>query len=276
MLQNLKVRVALIIGLAVLCVASLFYNQQRKGDMVTLGLDLKGGIYLALEIDDTRSALTREQRADAIDRALKVVRIRVDQLGLGERTVQKSGDDRIVVELPGLENTSSARDIVSKAAFLEFQIVRGQELAQALPRLDQAVAEVFPSSVRGAAAAPAAPGPFQQQGADSAAITARPFQARIARAGAEGQLLVAERDAEVMAAWLRNERVQAALPRGTELLWGVPEAEEVPGFRSLWLVDREPMMTGQNLTGAVAATDPQFGRPVVNFELNRRGGRTFV
>jgi preprotein translocase subunit SecD len=69
--------------------------------------------------------------------------------------------------------------------------------------------------------------------------------------------------------------VQAALPRGTELLWGVAEAETDPNTRSLWLVDQRALMTGEYLESAVAATDPQFGRPIVNFELNSRGGRIF-
>jgi preprotein translocase subunit SecD len=55
----------------------------------------------------------------------------------------------------------------------------------------------------------------------------------------------------------------------------VPEAEENQAMRSLWLVDTDALMTGEYLESAVAATDPQFGRPIVNFELNRRGGRTF-
>ena len=103
MFQNLKVRIALILGLAAICIAALFYQKQAQGDIVTLGLDLKGGTYLALEVDESRSKLTPEQRVDAIDRALKVVRIRVEGLGLSEPIVQKAGDDRI--EVRGTEKT---------------------------------------------------------------------------------------------------------------------------------------------------------------------------
>jgi protein-export membrane protein SecD len=276
MLQNLKVRVGLILGLAALSVAFLFSHAQRKGDMVTLGLDLKGGTYLALEIDESRARLTPEQRADAIDRALKIVRIRVEGLGLSEPVVQKSGSDRIIVELAGLRNTSSAKDVVQKAAFLEFQIVRPEALADALPRIERAIVAAYPNEARGQAAAPVG-GVFQQQGQkqDSAAV-GKPFESKLARAGQEGQFLVAVADTAAMARYLRLPAVQQALPRGTELLWGVPEAEEAAGFRSLWLVDQEPLITGEYLEGAIAASHPQFpGQSVVNFELNRRGGRTF-
>ena len=276
MFQNLKVRIALILVLAALSVGLLVRNQARQGDIVTLGLDLKGGTYLALEIDESRTALTREQRVDAIDRALKVVRIRVEGLGVSEPVVQKSGDDRIIVQLAGLKNSGSAKDVISKAAFLEFQVVRGEAIGDALPRIERAILAAFPNERGGAAAAPTT-GPFQQKGAadTAAAPTATPFQSKIANAGPEGQLLVAVKDTAAISRYLRVAGVQAALPRGTELLWGVPEAEENDAFRSLWLVDQDALMTGEFLESAVAATDPQFGRPVVNFELSRRGGRVF-
>ncbi|HEX6911203.1 MAG TPA: protein translocase subunit SecD [Longimicrobium sp.] len=276
MFQNLKVRVALILGLAALCVAALLINKSRQGDIVTLGLDLKGGTYLALEIDESRAALSREQRVDAIDRALKVVRIRVEGLGLSEPVVQKSGDDRIIVQLAGLKNTGSAKEVISKAAFLEFQIVRAEALGEALPRIERAILAAYPNE-RGGAATSTTGGPFQQKGAadTAAAPTTKPFESKIVGAGQEGQLMVAVKDTAAIARYLRTPGVQQALPRGTELLWGVPEAEENPNMRSLWLVEQKALMTGEFLESAVAATDPQFGRPIVNFELNRRGGRVF-
>ncbi len=276
MFQNLKVRVALILSLAALCVVVLLANKSRQGDIVTLGLDLKGGTYLALEIDDSRNALSREQRIDAIDRALKVVRIRVEGLGVSEPVTQKSGDDRIIVQLAGLQNTGSAREVISKAAFLEFQIVRPEDIAAALPRIERAILAAYPNERGGAAATPPG-GVFQQKGADSAeaAPTSTPFQSKITGAGQEGQMFVAVKDTAAIARYLRLPGVQQALPRGTELLWGVAEAETDQNVRSLWLVNQQPLMTGEHLESAVAATDPQFGRPVVNFELSRRGGRTF-
>jgi preprotein translocase subunit SecD len=276
MFQNLKVRVGLILVLAGLCIAAMFYQKQSQGDIVTLGLDLKGGTYLALEVDESRSRLTPEQRADAIDRALKVVRIRVEGLGLSEPIVQKAGDDRIEVHLAGLKNTASAKNVVQKAAFLEFQIVRGEQLQAVLPRIERAIVTAMPNEARGTAAPTPVGGVFQQGAQkDSAAGVGKPFESKLAQAGSQGQFLVANRDTAAMARYLALPGVQQALPRGTEIVWGVPSAEEREGFRSLWLLERQPLITGESLESAVAATDPQFGRPIVNFELNRRAGRTF-
>jgi preprotein translocase subunit SecD len=280
MFQNVRARLGLILVLAAACVALLFWNQGRKGQMVTLGLDLQGGIHMALEVDETGKALTPQQRSDAIDRALKVVRIRVNALGVSEPVVQKAGNDRIVVELAGLQNMNQARDVISKAAFLEFQIVkRPEELEPIVNRLDQAVARAFPGAARAAPAEPSqVGGVFKQKGAtpDSAG-SASPFTSKLAGPGpTPGQFLVALADTATVGRWLRTPAVAATLPRGTEILWGVPEAEENKQFRSLWFVENRAIMTGEYLQSAVAATDQTVsGRPVVNFELNRRGGRVF-
>ncbi|HEX2778228.1 MAG TPA: hypothetical protein VHM30_01940, partial [Gemmatimonadaceae bacterium] len=69
---------------------------------IKLGLDLQGGMHVALEIDESKGAVAN--KSDAIDRALKVVRNRVDQFGVAEPVVQKAGSDRIVVELPGVQD----------------------------------------------------------------------------------------------------------------------------------------------------------------------------
>jgi protein-export membrane protein SecD len=192
--------------------------------------------------------------------------------------VQKAGAHRIEVQLAGLKNTASARNVIQKAAFLEFQIVRSEAMQDALPRIERAIVAAMPNEARGSAAAAAPAGGVFQQGAqkqDSAASVGKPFESKLAQAGSQGQFLVAEKDTAAMAKYLALPGVQQALPRGTELVWGVPSAEEVKGFRSLWLLDRTPLVTGEALESAVAATDPQFGRPIVNFGLNRRGGRTF-
>src|SRR5688500_16508931 len=99
------------------------------------GLDLQGGMHLSLEIDESKGAVP--DKSEAIDRALKVVRTRIDEFGVAEPVVQKAGNDRIIVELPGIDDPRRAQDVVQKSAFLEFQITdETQALEKALPRLD--------------------------------------------------------------------------------------------------------------------------------------------
>ncbi|MBW3550029.1 MAG: class I tRNA ligase family protein, partial [Proteobacteria bacterium] len=60
---------------------------------VTLGLDLQGGMHLVLEVEDSEGTMTPESRADATDRALRIIRSRIAQFGVEEPLIQKVGDD---------------------------------------------------------------------------------------------------------------------------------------------------------------------------------------
>src|SRR5690606_28658810 len=106
------------------------------------GLDLQGGMHLALEVEDRDGTMTPEARADATDRALKIIRTRIDEFGVEEPLVQKAGNDRIIVELPGVRDGERAKEIVKKTAFLEFKLVSpSQELINSLPRIDRAIVQ---------------------------------------------------------------------------------------------------------------------------------------
>jgi preprotein translocase subunit SecD len=294
MFQKLRARVGLIALVALASCFFLYRNYMRPAEAggppsrqaVTLGLDLQGGSYYALELDQTNQRLTSEQRADAIERALTVVRMRVDELGVAEPLVQKSGEDRIIVQLAGLKEGNRAKEVLQKTAFLEFQIVRPlTELQAVLPRMDQAVVRAFPAAARGTAGSPAAPNPVggilqtapkagDTASAATPAATATPLTAKLAPGPQPGSLAVKRTDEAEVNRWLSSPEVQRVLPRGTTLLWGVPEAEENKEFRSLWFVENRAIMTGEHLENAIAQSD-QFGRPVVVFELTRRAGRTF-
>jgi preprotein translocase subunit SecD len=102
------------------------------------GLDLEGGMHLALEVDESKGVPVN--MSDAIDRAVKVVRTRIDQFGVSEPVVQKAGTDRIVVDLPGVQDQQRAYDIVKEAAFLQMQIVdKTDGMEKAIPHIDVAL-----------------------------------------------------------------------------------------------------------------------------------------
>src|ERR671921_358497 len=86
------------------------------------GLDLQGGMHLALDLD----------------LALTVLRKRIDEFGVEEPLVQKVGEERIVVELAGIDNPARAKAIVQRSAFLEFRITdETNALEKALPAMDR-------------------------------------------------------------------------------------------------------------------------------------------
>src|SRR5215210_3465335 len=120
-MSNLKYRVLLIVVLIAASVYSLFprkvVERVKRGDSYVFDtvtrvplkrwLDLQGGMHLALEIDESKGTVAN--KSEALDRAIKVVRTRIDEFGVSEPVVQKSGDRQIIVELPGVPWASCRR-----------------------------------------------------------------------------------------------------------------------------------------------------------------------
>ncbi|MFE6777804.1 protein translocase subunit SecD [Streptomyces sp. NPDC057702] len=125
-----------------------------------LGLDLRGGTQIVLETRDTPTATADSKAAD---RTLEVLRRRVDGLGVTEPTLTRSGDNRIIVELPGVQDPREAADVLGRTAQLAFHPVRGQgpetpapspttagEGERVLPDEDGRPLRLGPSSLSGA------------------------------------------------------------------------------------------------------------------------------
>jgi len=297
MLSSLRGRIVLI--LAVLAVS--IWQIYSKG--IKQGLDLQGGMHLALEVDDPEGTLTSEAKADAIDRAERIIRTRIDELGVVEPIIQKAGSERLIVELAGVDDQDRAKNILNQAAFLQFNLVLPvTEVGTALPRVDRAVLSVMtPEEIRalGVDTTAALPGANQRSvedllfsggdtttaaPADSAAaagdtVTApsrRPFTALLNAGDIEGAYLVASEDVPTLKRFLELPEVQRALPRDVALLFeSMPVGVGARTYQRLYVLDRDPFMTGEDLEDAIANRDPQFNQSMVQFELSRTGGRRF-
>src|SRR5438477_11874323 len=117
---------------------------------INLGLDLQGGIHLALEVDQSKGPIP--DCADAIQRAERVVRTRVDEFGTTEPVVQIVGRCRLIVELAGEKDPNRAKSIVQRTAFLEFRITDMRNVFRdAIPSMDQALRA---AGIRGPSAGP--------------------------------------------------------------------------------------------------------------------------
>ena len=107
-------------------------DRTEKRMPLKLGLDLQGGMHLALELDQSKQVSADPKRD--LDLALTVLRKRIDEFGVTEPVIQKVGDERIVVELPGIDDPARAKAIVQRSAFLEFRITdETNALEKAIP-----------------------------------------------------------------------------------------------------------------------------------------------
>ena len=126
-----------------------------------LGLDLRGGTQIVLETQDSP---TVKADKESTDRALEVLRRRVDALGVAEPTLTRSGDRRIIVELPGVQDPREAAEVIGRTAQLTFHPVLGVAAADARAGSDaHAVAPAdrrrrAGAARRGRPAGPARPG----------------------------------------------------------------------------------------------------------------------
>jgi protein-export membrane protein SecD len=257
-------------------------SEQEKADMpreslnklytkaIHLGLDLKGGMHLVLEINRQGLAkamgkqpaeITEKEINEATDRALEIIRNRVDQFGVAEPSIQKEGLGRIVVQLPGVDQ-ERARSLIGTTALLEFKLVQEDKtVMDLLDRIDQALL---------------ADKSFKAD-SDSSLLGAedKPFSALLQPTG--GELLVMDQDKATVDQLLKNPTVLAAVPADYEFLWGQrSDRSEFRGY-PLYLLKKQAEITGASLAearmGVGTADNP--GGLYVDFVLVRRAANIF-
>ncbi|MBV9554968.1 MAG: protein translocase subunit SecD, partial [Alphaproteobacteria bacterium] len=140
---------------------------------------------------------TNQRRSQAVEQSIEIIRRRIDETGTKEPTIQRQGQDRILVELPGIDNPEHVKALIGKTAKLTFQLV------------DQSTT---------------------------------PDQAK-----------------------------QGHMPPGDEVL---PAADAARGGASSYLVKRRVMVSGETLTDA-QVTFQQSNQPVVSFRFDSVGAKRF-
>ena len=106
---------------------------------IRLGLDLQGGIHVVLRVK--LEELNEAEKEDAVERAIQIIRNRIDGLGVTEPQIQKQGNDRIIVDLPGFTDASRAEQLIGQTALLEFKMVESAENANLIiSRIDSVIA----------------------------------------------------------------------------------------------------------------------------------------
>jgi len=270
-------------------------DRTQKRVPLKLGLDLQGGMHLALELDQSKQVSADPTRD--LELALTVLRKRIDEFGVTEPLIQKVGNDRIVVELAGIKDPARAKAIVQRSAFLEFRITdETQALEKALPAMDRTLRGL---GIKGEAA-PAGPSAVQQllggdsakaakdtmaakdgAAADTGAVVGGVLSGLVQPSSAAGEAVPGEYFVPETAyprvdSLLSIPAVSRQLPRGVVLRWSAsPTSVGVQSVRFLYALEDRPIITGSNLVDAQAQIDPLTSGPIATFELDRAGGRKF-
>ena len=201
----------------------------------------------------------KTQRDAAVDRAMEIVRNRVDRFGVTEPAIYKQGANRIVVELPGVDDKERVRNLLKGTARLEFRLAAdGEELIAARERVYDY---------------------FQPNAEDSASGGVNPLNDLLILQGNSNVVFgyAAETDIAEVTELIDDENVQRLLPRNTTLLWAASEfaQDETNSYFELIGVRSEAELTGDVITEASVQFDPVTNIPEVSMSMNTQGARTW-
>ncbi len=230
---------------------------------IRLGLDLQGGMYLLLEVDTSK--LGPAEAKNAVEQARQIINNRIDQFGVAEPSIQRQGENRILIQLPGLLDQERAKALIGQTALLEFKLVKTEEESKALyERIDA----YFARKLRGGALPDsAAPDSVQH-----------PLTSKLL-ASSHSEAVVLSENVPIVDAMIRQLKADSTFTTDAQLAWDSHETD-VSGrtARGLYVVGKEALMKGSEVASAqmrldLDATRP--GAPGVSFNLTSRGGALF-
>ncbi len=237
--------------------------EKLRDKALRMGLDIQGGMHLVLEVDQT--GLSEQEAKDAVDRAREVIENRVNQFGVTEPLIQRQGENRIVVQLPGLLDPQRAKTLIGQTALLEFIIVKTPDETRALlDRLDVAVATRVP------AASDTSKYPYFDP--------AKPISSRMLSLE-QGGVFFADEDLPDVQAFLAAIGADTVAMLDSRLLWGSENATlQGRTGKILYFLENKAELTGAEVATARVGMGLDSERPnstgvLLNF--TRRGSTIF-
>ncbi len=179
----------------------------------------------------------QDVKSQVVKQAIEVIRNRIDSYGTLEPNIATQGNDRILVQLPGIEDSQKAKELINTTAKLEFMIVDESFDAAKLQTM-----------IDGAEKA----GQYTLGKTEANGLEYADYVRRI------------------------NEDLQKDLPKNTEIVFQKPDAvESMTQARVPLLVKNDEVVTGGLVEEAFVSRDPQSGRPEVAFEMSVDGRKPF-
>jgi len=232
-----------------------------------------------------------KQAEEAIERGLEVIRNRVDKYGVAEPSIQKQGNNRIVVELPGVKNREEVRQLLQSTAVLEFKLLKPADIAikvmqsidnylagkGAIDTVDTAKVAKTRDTTKTISA---------ELGADTSAGLSEfekfkkehPFFAYVRVDERTGIGFVMARDKKMVDFILSRPDVKNLIPPDFEFVWSAKPftAQDGNQYYNLLAVKKEPEITGKVITEARATIDPDNNSPIVIMRMNSEGAREWA
>jgi SecD/SecF fusion protein len=260
------------------------------------------------ETDDEIMKRLSDESEKAVDRAMEIVRNRVDQYGVSEPTIQKQGGRRIIVELPGVSNENEVRQLLQGTALLEFKLMKDPDIIyKTLAAIDKylasqgyvdtasAKADTTKTDTTGKAASKAPENsltalnqadttsqqsvlPEEQKSAEEVKkehpflYLDRPNQQ------GSGDAYVSENDRPLVDRILDRPDVEKLIPSDMGFYWSSKPSFTSDGVKyyDLLGLKKTPELTGGVIVNAQATIDPNFNQPIVTMEMSSEGAREWA
>lgn len=262
-MKNSGLRMAIVIILFVVGIIAIYptirlytakglSKQEETGLMkraVHLGLDLKGGMHIVLDVDTT--GIQGDPR-DLRDRAIEIIKNRIDEFGVYEPTIEKQGDSRILIQLPGVDR-DRALGLIGRVAMLEFKVVVDDKAQDILRDIDR----------------------FLSRG-DTTGF-AEPLQSYLTNV--ENEMGIDMRDEDSVLALIAQ--AQEVIPADVQIAFGPKETVGGQSVKRMYLLKKEAEMKGDAIRDAqhlpYQGQELQYsGSWIIDLEFKREAARQFA
>ncbi|NBC64341.1 MAG: protein translocase subunit SecD, partial [Bacteroidetes bacterium] len=205
----------------------------------------------------------------AVDRAMEIIRSRVDRYGVTEPSILQQGNNRIVVELPGVDDEERVRELLRGTARLEFRLLPEPEEINAVK---QQLADYFGNQAQNQQSDSLVSDTLGQAD-DEATNLLEVFDLRGTNQYSFGY--AAGRDTSTVNRLLDQEEVQSFIPRNMELMWGATPFAEDNGTELYEMIPvrNQVELTGDVISEARVAFEPTTNAAEVSMSMNAEGAR---
>ncbi|MEX1011661.1 MAG: protein translocase subunit SecD [Balneolaceae bacterium] len=201
----------------------------------------------------------RTQQDEAVTRAIEIIRTRVDRFGVTEPAIMRQGENRIIVEMPGVDDEERVRNLLRGTARLEFRLSADPD---ELNGSRQRIMEYFENLAE-----------------ESEELENNPLENLIASTDSRYVFgMAAGADTASVNRVIEREDFQNMLPRNTTLLWSAQPYAQQNGIEYFELIGVRSQieLTGDVITEASVQFDPQTNIPEVSMSMNSDGARRWA
>ena len=225
---------------------------------------------------------------DAVSRAMEIIRNRVDQYGVSEPSIQRQGSRRIIVELPGVAREEEAKQLLQGTALLEFRLVKDPDLTfSIMQKIDNVLAGKSLVDSTKSDSILAADSNKTKTNLAKTDTTAEEKQKNIEKEhpfftiahlldsqGRSADAAVRGDEREKLTRLLDRPDVQSVIPNNVEFVYSAKpfrNTNDNKDYYTLYMVNKDPELTGGVITNARANIDPSTTAAVVDMEMNSDG-----